>query len=73
MSRIFAAVTVVALALVGTAAMSASYEANNVSNSTAPAHDLMPMVATGLDITALVPIVLLVGLALAAAGVLSGV
>lgn len=72
MSRIFAAVTVVALALVGTAAMSASYETNNISNTTAPAHDLMPVIATGLDISALVPIALLVGLALAAAGVLSG-
>jgi len=72
MSRIFAAVTVVTLALVGTAAMSASYESNDIANASAPAHDLAPMMATGLDITALVPVVLLVGLALAAAGVLSG-
>lgn len=69
MSAIFALVTVVLLLVVGAAALSTAYQ--NSGSSSAQLDDIMDIIGHGLDVSAVVPIVLVVVLALTAIGVFS--
>lgn len=69
MSRIIAAVSVALFALVGTAAVGSRYDSlESPSNQT---EALIALVGTGLDLTQWLPLILIVGLLIATAGVLA--
>ena len=69
MSRIFAAVTLATVMLLGVAVLSAAYE--DVDSDATAFEDITEIFATSIELTMLVPIALLIGLLLAALGVLA--
>ena len=71
MSRIFVLVALSTVLLVGAAAIGSS--ADNTETSNPLQDDLLQIFATGLDLTALVPLVLIVGLIIATLGVFARV
>jgi di/tricarboxylate transporter len=69
MSAIFVLVTVVLLLVVGGAALSQAYQTSG--SSSAQLDDIMDILGHGLELTQVIPIVLVVVLALAVLGVFS--
>jgi len=67
MSRIVAAVTVGATLLIGSAALGSALEETDAGL----ADDLAPLFSTGFELGSVVPILLLVGLLIAALGVMA--
>ena len=69
MTRIFAAVTLATVMLISTAAMHSAFASSGADNESLD--NIAAMFSTGIEVSALLPIVLLVALLIAGMGVLA--